>query len=111
MIFRKNKLLPALLILSLSVAVLDSRAFGAGRTADIPSSREYQDYCRRFESIEVKGDIGPAGFQIIEDQIFPVELKGHGEVSFIPAYDTQYRRLALFFAGQDGDKQPAQGQP
>lgn len=102
MIYRKIKLLSALLILLSAVMTLTDHAFGAGRTADIPSSREYQDYCRRFESIDVKGDIGPAGFQIIEDQIFTVELKGHGEVSFIPAYDTQYRRLALFFAGQDG---------
>lgn len=99
--FSLNKCLTAFPILLLSAMSLTARAYGAEGTLQTRAVQEYRDYCGRFESVKAKGDIPNAGFRIIEDQIFPVELEGYGQVSFIPAYDTQYRRLALFFAAED----------
>ncbi len=62
----------------------------------------YQEYCSRFESIEYQDDISENGFTIVEEQIFPIELAGQGNVAVIPAFDKQYDRLALFFAKEDG---------
>ena len=63
---------------------------------------QYREYQRRLEAVETKTDISANGFRIIENQIFPVEIKGYGEVSLIPALDETYSRLALFFAKEDG---------
>lgn len=65
--------------------------------------QEYQDYRQRFEGIESTADIDDAGFRVIEDQIFPIPLATYGEVSFIPAFDRKYMRLALFFADENGN--------
>ena len=96
--FSLNKCLTAFPILLLSAMSLTARVYGAEGTVQTQAMQEYRDYCSRFESVKEKDDIADAGFRIIEDQIFPVELEGYGQVSFIPASDTQYRRLALFFA-------------
>ena len=56
----------------------------------------YDEYSKRFESIEYKADISACGFRIIEDQIFPIEMKEYGEVNVIPAFEQEYNRLALF---------------
>ena len=101
--FSLNKCLTAFPILLLSAMSLTARVYGAEGTVQTRAMQEYRDYCSRFESVKAKDDIADAGFRIIEDQIFPVELEGYGQVSFIPAYDTQYRRLALFFAAEDQD--------
>jgi len=63
---------------------------------------EYEDYRRRFESIENQSDIGRSGFRVIEDQIFPIETRSFGEVWLVPALDEKYSRLALFFTKADG---------
>lgn len=64
--------------------------------------RLYGEYSNRFESIEYKADISACGFHIIEEQIFPIEMKEFGEVNVIPAFEEEYNRLALFFALGDG---------
>lgn len=66
------------------------------------TGQEYREYQAAFQAIHTKDAIEPGGFQIVEKQIFPVELIGVGEVSFIPAYDRESNRLALFFANEDG---------
>ena len=101
--FSLNKCLTAFPILLLSAMSLTARVYGAEGTVQTQAMQEYRDYCSRFESVKEKDDIADAGFRIIEDQIFPVEIEGYGQVSFIPAYDAQYRRLALFFAAEDQD--------
>ncbi len=65
--------------------------------------QEYQDYRQRFDGIKTADDIDAAGFRVIEDQIFPIQILSCGEASFIPAFDRQYMRLALFLADKDGN--------
>lgn len=62
---------------------------------------EYQDYLSQLESIEYVSEIPSAGFRIVENQIFPIELAGYGEVSLIPAFNRKFNRLALFFADEN----------
>lgn len=63
---------------------------------------EYQEYKARLESIEYRSDITDNGFEIVENQIFPIRIAGYGEVSMIPAFDKEYHRLALFFTVKSG---------
>lgn len=65
-------------------------------------NREYREYQEAFSSVHTRDAIEPEGFRIVKDQVFPVELKGVGQVFFIPAYDRGSNRLALFFANEDG---------
>ncbi len=64
---------------------------------------QYQDYQDRFSQIENDTDISACGFQVIEEQIFPITLENFGDVFFIPAMDKQYQRLAIFLAKGDGN--------
>lgn len=64
---------------------------------------EYQSYRKRFSEITRQPEIEQAGFGVIEDQIFPIETEGFGQVYLIPALDKAYNRLALFFADEDGN--------
>lgn len=64
---------------------------------------KYREYLSRLESIEYRSDISDNGFEIVENQIFPIEISGYGEVSLIPAFDREYHRLALFFVKENGD--------
>lgn len=62
----------------------------------------YTEYRSRMESIERKSDIAANGFEIVEDQIFPIEVNGYEEAFLIPAFDKAYSRLVLFWADGDG---------
>ncbi len=62
----------------------------------------YEDYQQRLLRIESSARIEEEGFEVVGEQIFPIELKGLGEVSMIPALDKRYHRLALFFADGEG---------
>lgn len=64
---------------------------------------KYGGYKQRFEEIEYQNDIAGRGFDVIEEQIFPIEMGDFGEVFFIPAMDAEYDRLILLFAGADGE--------
>lgn len=75
----------------------------AGEQEDPAALRAaYEDYRQRMEGIENSARIGDEGFEVIEEQIFPIEMKGYGEVFLIPALDEEYHRLVLFFADQGG---------
>lgn len=63
---------------------------------------EYQEYMARLEAIEYRSDITECGFEIVENQIFPIEIVGYAEVSVIPAFDKSYHRLALFLVDENG---------
>lgn len=77
--------------------------YGKADTGDTKALAEaYRSYRQRFLQIEDYGEIEPAGFDIIEDQIFPIETKSFGQVSFVPAMDKDYHRLALFFTDENG---------
>lgn len=66
---------------------------------------QYQEYRDRLNFIEYRTEISENGFEIVEDQIFPIELTGYGEeeVLLIPAFDEKYNRLALFLADAEGN--------
>lgn len=64
---------------------------------------KYEEYKSRLNAVENTDDISGQGFAVVEDQIFPIEMRGQGEVSMIPAFDEEYSRLALFFADEDGN--------
>ena len=65
---------------------------------------QYREYRERLESISYRTEIGENGYEIVENQIFPIEIAGYGEgeVSLVPAFDESYHRLALFFVTEDG---------
>lgn len=63
---------------------------------------QYQEYRKRLDDVNYRADIGKNGFTVVEDQIFPIEMEKYGEVSLVPAFDRTCRRLALFFADENG---------
>ncbi len=73
-----------------------------GTQNDRETLSQYREYQERLTSAVRREEIGAAGFTVVEDQIFPIEMKGYGEVSLIPAYDDAYGRLILFFADDAG---------
>lgn len=99
----KIKILKLITMCSLILVVLcpAKKIYAAGNTEDNVWVL-YQEYHTRFDSIEYTSDISDNGFQIVENQIFPIELSGYGEVSLIPAFEKKYSRLALFFADKNG---------
>lgn len=132
MILRKRKLhrgiLSALIyIMAVSVPRLSAQA--AGNTENVRA--QYEEYYARFAAVEDREDITEYGFEIVDIHIFPVqyeidrqkemetelvrqikadpeadvkELKMNLEAPLLmlPAYDTTYNRLALFFADENG---------
>lgn len=67
--------------------------------------RDYQEYQARLQSIESREDIEANGYEIVEEQIFPVTLETFGseELLLVPAIERTWNRLALFFL--DGQEQ------
>lgn len=63
---------------------------------------KYHEYQQRFQSIGKVSEIEQNGFDVIEEQIFPIDTKGFGTVSLVPAIESEYRRLALFWTKEDG---------
>ena len=72
---------------------------------ELEEIREYEAFLGRMGAIRRREEIGEAGLLMVEEQIFPLEVAGRGEVFLIPALDPQYRRLVLFFAepGEGGE--------
>lgn len=84
-------------------------ATGADKIKDAADTQEnvlakYQEYKARFNSIEYRSDISDNGFEIVEEQVFPMEIPGYeeGTVSLIPAFEQNYNRMALFLSDADG---------
>ena len=66
---------------------------------------EAEKYLARFEAVNCIEDIGQNGYDMMEDQIFPIVLEGFGgkEGFFIPAMDRNYRRMAIFLTDHEGN--------
>jgi len=66
--------------------------------------QRYDVYQRNFAAIETVEDIEENGYDIIENQCFPVLLEtfGEEEVLFIPIMDREYHRLAVLIADGEG---------
>lgn len=63
----------------------------------------YQEYQERLDGIGKRADLADSSFAVVRWQMFPVWLENLGEVTFIPAMETEYNRLALFFADGEGN--------
>lgn len=90
-----------MVVVFLCCPALTGTANGAGLSADTVLAK-YTEYRSRLTSIKEQSAISANGFEVVEDQIFPITLAEYGEVSVIPAFDREYSRLALFFADADG---------
>ncbi len=64
----------------------------------------FEEYSKRFESIESYDDVEKNGFEIMKDQSFPVVFESFGEeeMTFFAALDTKYNRLAVFVTDAEG---------
>lgn len=102
----KKLLIPAMVVLCAFMGFGQSAlASEPGQTKDDKGAEvlaQYQEYRERLEAVEQRSQIERNGFQVVESQIFPIEIAGYGEVSLIPAFEEEYHRLALFFATEDG---------
>lgn len=63
----------------------------------------YEDYQGRLLAIEKQSDMDDNGFEVIENQIFPVETECFGTVNLVPAMEKTYHRIALFLVREDGE--------
>lgn len=68
------------------------------------TARQYEEFEERLEAVEKRSDIVRNGFAVLEDQVFEIVMESFGEESltFVPALDTRYHRLALFLADPYG---------
>ncbi len=73
-----------------------------GAEGDSELSAQYKEYQQHLSEISERSQIASAGFQIIENQIFPIETDCFGAVSVIPALEKKYHRMVLFFAKENG---------
>lgn len=66
--------------------------------------RKYDAYQKAFAAIESVEDVEDSGYEIIEDQCFPVVLESFGEeeVSFVPILHKEYHRIAVLVADSEG---------
>jgi len=66
--------------------------------------QKYNAYQENFAAIENVEDVEERGYEIIEDQSFPVILESFGEeeVMFLPILEKTYHRLAVLIADQEG---------
>ncbi len=114
----------ACLILTLAVSAFGFPVYAAAPGSDKAVGTEedvyrlYQEYRSRFEAVAYARDISVNGFDIVEDQIFPIELvvpeepeedledseeeEKEPETYLIPAFDRKYHRLLLFFTDKQG---------
>lgn len=70
---------------------------------DEEEARMYRDFLGRMEKVRSRQEMGEMGFTAVEEQVFPFEMDGVGEVFLIPAMDRESRRLVLFFADAQGE--------
>lgn len=64
--------------------------------------QNYEDYQQRLDGIETRSQMSESGFQVIENQIFPIVTEQFGEVLVVPAMERRYHRLILFLVREDG---------
>lgn len=100
---------PALLFIFLACICLTIPAYGAAAASDLQGSgsdtipQEYKLYRQRLDRVKHTTDLAAQGFDIVENQIFPLTMEGGRVLSLIPAYDKTYNRLVLFLADPTGE--------
>lgn len=99
---RYHTYIKKILLLFTLLLLLPAVTVSAKETMD-SVQKLYDGYRQRFYSITREDDIEQNGFKIIKKQVFPVELETFGEVTFIPALDAEYSRMALFLSDTEGN--------
>ncbi len=66
--------------------------------------QQYEEYMERYQAIQNYEDVEKNGFDVIEEQSFPVVFESFGEqeVFFFTAMDVKYNRLAVFVQDSKG---------
>ncbi len=69
-----------------------------------PVKEKYEEFIGRFEKIDDYDDITENRFTIITDQVFSEVFESFGEeaVTFVPALDRKYNRMAVFIVDSEG---------
>lgn len=64
----------------------------------------YQEYESRFQKMQEIEELSQNGYEIFEEQVFPVTFESFGEreLYLVPALEKNWRRLALFVADEQG---------
>jgi PBP1b-binding outer membrane lipoprotein LpoB len=67
--------------------------------------KQTEAYEASFDAIENVAEIAENGYDILEEQIFPVVLESFGtqECTFLAAMERSYHRIAIFLADADGN--------
>ncbi|MBQ8821718.1 MAG: VCBS repeat-containing protein [Lachnospiraceae bacterium] len=94
------------LMLSLALCICAGSEIYAADGVELALLRDnYVRYEASFQAIENITDIENNGFTIIQDQVFPVLLESFGEVevTFVPALNERYGRLAVFICNEAGE--------
>lgn len=101
----RNKRTAIFLGLVIYIVVMSSAlSFGVYAAGDEDTlAQEYEAYQQRLTGILSQSEIEDAGFQVIENQIFPIETECFGTVFMIPTLEKEYNRLVLFFAKENGE--------
>lgn len=79
-----------------------AKAAPAAPAEDRSVRERYQEYLDRLEAVETVFDMEGNGLRLLEGQVFNIRLQNFGEVTFLPALDTEYHRLVLFLADENG---------
>lgn len=97
-----KKIIGAVLVLSFFLRVL-LPVNAAGKGLDVLAL--YNDYQERFEAITHVDEMEQNGYIVAEEQVFSIifETFGEEEISFVPAMDDTYHRLAFFLADGEGN--------
>ncbi len=102
---RKGKLLQVTVVLLAAVTVgsISLAVSAANREQELIT--QYENYEERFAAIKTMDDMDEMGFEVIEKHVFPVLLESFGEkeVTFVPALEREYHRLALFITDAEGN--------
>lgn len=93
---KKYILMMVIMLISL---LLPIHAKAAGQIKE-----QYEEFENRFQKIHTFEDISKCGFRIIEGQVFSEVFEGFGEesVTFVPALDKKYNRMAVFITDDTG---------
>ncbi len=67
--------------------------------------RLYQDYQERFASAMHVKELDACGYEVLEEQIFPVTFESFGEeeLMLVPAMERTFHRLAVFLSNRQGN--------
>lgn len=101
----KKKFILLFSVLCMTVLVLDIFSWtvmAKEEDSDRQLLADYEDYQARLNAVEKQWEIDDQGFNMIENQIFPIETGSFGDVYLVPAIEEKYHRLALFLTKEDG---------